>query len=190
MDWMGLYEKLVNTDTGFDLSIEEKLDSTEFLREILEDLGFEVRRGRASHIAKMGDPPYVTLIGHLDTVFPRGEPERRPFRVEGDIVKGPGVADMKGGAVILLKAIEDYLRIGKKLSLAVVLNVDEEIGSPEGRLDHYEMAENSRFVLSFETGRKDGDVVIGRKGIASLKLKVIGRSGHASMPQSGINALL
>ncbi len=190
MNWIEIYEKLVNTDTGFELDVDEKLRSTEFVAEILREMGFDVRTGRASHIAVLGDPPYVTLIGHLDTVFKRGEPQRRPFKRDGDVVKGPGVADMKGGVVVMLESLDRFLKERKELSIAVVLNVDEEVGSPEGRFDHYEMAERSRFCLSFETGRKDEAIVLGRKGIASLKVSIIGKSGHASLPSSGANALI
>src|SRR4029453_15681776 len=47
----------------------------------------------------------ILLIGHLDTVFDKGEAARRPFRVEGDRAYGPGVADEKGGLVQALMAI-------------------------------------------------------------------------------------
>lgn len=188
--WLEVYEKLVNTDTSFELSIEEKLDATQFVADILKDMGFEVSRGRASHVAKMGDPPRVTLIGHLDTVFKRGEPSRRPFRVEEGVVKGPGVGDMKGGVVIMLMALEEALQGSKNLPLEVVLNVDEETGSDLGREDHLEAAKRSVFCLSFETGRKNGAVVIARKGIASLTVNISGRAGHASSPKSGANALI
>ncbi len=187
---MEIYEKLVNTDTGFEIPIGEKLERTEFLVDILRKMGFEVKRGKASHIVTLGDPPYVTLIGHLDTVFKKGEPQRRPFKVEGNLAMGPGVADMKGGIVVMLEALKRFLENGGNLSFEIVLNVDEEIGSPDGRVDHYEAAERSWFCLSFETGRKDGNVVVGRKGIAKLYVKVAGKSGHASMPESGANALL
>ncbi len=190
MNWLKIYERLVNTDTGFELSNDEKLRSTSFVSDILKNMGFEVRTSKASHIATFGEPPYVTLIGHLDTVFKKGEPSRRPFKKEGNVVKGPGVADMKGGVIVMLESLERFLNEKKKLSIAVVLNVDEEIGSPNGMFDHYEMAEKSWFCLSFETGRKDEAVVLERKGIASLKVSIIGESGHASLPNSGANALL
>src|SRR5690606_37245382 len=42
----------------------------------------------------------VLLLGHRDTVFPKGEPTRRPFAIKGSRAYGPGVADMKSGVVI------------------------------------------------------------------------------------------
>ncbi len=186
--WLELYEKLVNTDTGYDVSVEEKLNSTKFIAKVLEGFGFEIRTGKASHMGFMGESPYVTLIAHLDTVFKKGEVEERKFRVEGDVVYGPGVADTKGGVIVLLAALDVFLKKARDVSIAVVLNVDEEVGSPKGKEDHYNVAKNSRFCLSFETGRKNGAIVVQRKGIASLEVEVVGKAGHASKPSSGVNA--
>ncbi len=188
--WLELYEKLVNTDTGFEVPIEEKLQRTQFIADILSDMGFEVKRGKASHIATAGDPPYITLIGHLDTVFNEEVLKGWKFEMEGDVVRGPGVADMKGGIIVLLASLEEFLKETRNVPIAVVLNVDEEIGSPMGKEDHYEMAKKSLFCLSFETGRKDMGIVMSRKGIATMNLVVYGKAGHASLPQHGANALV
>ena len=188
--WFEIYERLVNTDTGYERSIEEKIKETTFIGEILEDLGMNVRTGKASYIATKGEPPFVTLIGHLDTVFKKGEPIIRPFRVEGNVAFGPGVADMKGGVVLILATLEEFLKSTKNLPVAVVLNVDEEIGSPKGKIDHYEMAKSSFFCLSYETGRKNEAIVLERKGIAALEVEMKGKAGHASIPESGANAMI
>jgi glutamate carboxypeptidase len=42
----------------------------------------------------------IMLMGHRDTVFPKGEPTRRPFKIENGKAYGPGVADMKAGLVM------------------------------------------------------------------------------------------
>ncbi len=188
--WIGIYERLVNTDTGYEVGIEEKLDRTSFVSDILKDMGFEVKRGKASHIAWRGNPPYIAFIGHLDTVFKLGEPERRPFEISNGVVKGPGVADMKGGVILLLMTLERIVDEFRNVPIGVVLNVDEEIGSNFSAEDHLDMAAKSRFCLSFETGRGTWKVVTSRKGIANLVLRVKGKSGHASMPRSGANAIV
>ena len=53
-----------------------------------------------------GETPSVLLIGHLDTVFPAGTIDERPFRLDGDRATGPGVFDMKAGIVIMAAALE------------------------------------------------------------------------------------
>lgn len=188
MKWIEIYEKLVNTDTGPDLSMEEKLNRTSFLAEILEKLGFRVERRKAAHVAFLGEPPYVTLIGHLDTVFPEGESRKRPFSVDGSIARGPGVCDMKGGVVILLEALERFLK-EDEANLCVVLNVDEELGSPVSRDTFEEIAAMSSHCLSFEPGRENGELISSRKGIISLWLFAHGKKGHASRPDEGVNAI-
>ena len=44
----------------------------------------------------------VLLLGHTDTVYPRGTLQSFPFRVDGGRARGPGVADMKGGLLLML----------------------------------------------------------------------------------------
>ena len=72
----------------------------------------------------------VMFIGHTDTVFPTGTVEKRPFRAEGDMCYGPGVADMKNGDVAMY-LIAKHLdpRALEKLNICMIYNPDEEIGS-------------------------------------------------------------
>lgn len=126
--WLKLYEKLVNTDTGFDIDLSTKLKRTSFIAEILQKMGFEVHQEEAAHVALIGREPYLTLIGHLDTVFKEGESQRRPFQIKENLVYGPGAADMKGGIVTLLATCELARKAGID-NLCVILNVDEELGS-------------------------------------------------------------
>ncbi|PLV58723.1 M20 family metallopeptidase [Thermotoga sp. KOL6] len=189
MEWMKIYERLVNTDTGPDISIDEKLNRTFFLAEILEELGFKVEREDAAYVAFHGHPPYITLIGHLDTVFPEGESKKRPFKVEGNIAKGPGVCDMKGGIVVLLESIKRFLE-GDDANLCIVLNVDEEIGSPFSQSTFEKIAEKTSYCLSFEPGRENGEFVSSRKGILALSVFVHGKKGHASRLDEGVNAII
>ena len=190
MEWKELYEKLVNTDTGRDVDKEEKVEKTRFVAGILKDLGFKVEEKDGAFMGIMGNPPYTTLIGHLDTVFPRGEPERRPFRIEGDKALGPGVADMKGGIVVLIEALKKFLEEKGQGNLCVVLNLDEELGSPWSRKVFEEVRKDTKYCLSFEPGRENGSFVSSRRGIASLLIEVAGKKAHASRLDLGANAIL
>ena len=71
----------------------------------LESLGYRVTKlgqvGGARHIyarpaARKKHAPLQLLIGHYDTVWPLGTVSERPFTVDGNIIRGPGVFDMKG----------------------------------------------------------------------------------------------
>lgn len=187
--WLELLERLVNTDTGFDLDNSTKLERTQFVADILKDYGFHVHRESAAHVALKGKPPYLTLIGHLDTVFKEGEASRRPFTLQDNVARGPGVADMKGGAVLLVAVVEEAMR--KNLDgLCVVLNVDEELGSKESRETFEKYARESVCCLSFEPGGIHKELVASRKGIASLNIEVKGVKGHASRLEEGANAIV
>ncbi|MCS7175767.1 M20 family metallopeptidase [Pseudothermotoga sp.] len=187
--WLDLFERLVNIDTGFDLDVETKLSRTRFVMDSLKKLGFEVHEEKAAHVAEKGQPPYLTLIGHLDTVFKEGEAIRRPFKVENGVAKGPGVADMKGGVIVLLATVEEALKENLD-GLCVVLNVDEELGSKESRNTFENYARKSVCCLSFEPGGINGEIVTSRKGIASLDIVVKGVKGHASRLEEGANAIV
>lgn len=187
--WLNIYERLVNTDTGFDISCGEKLRRTLFVLDILKDMGFSTTKTRAAFVGKLGNPPYKTLIGHMDTVFPEKEAEKRPFKLESGVVRGPGAADMKGGVITALATLQRAVSEGIS-DVCVILNVDEELGSKESREIFSEIAEQSKCCLSFEPGRENNGLVISRKGIASLQLEVRGISGHASRLEEGANAVV
>ena len=124
-------------------------------------------------------PKQLMLMGHFDTVFPRAECQ--PFRVEGDIAHGSGVCDMKGGIAVMLHALSDVLpKIDQdKYSVKVVLNPDEEIGSPESGAFILQTAKESFAALSFEPARKGGGLTCERKGVTSFKLRTTGVRGHS-----------
>jgi len=134
----------------------------------------------------------VLLLAHLDTVFDHGEAARRPFRVEGTRAFGPGVADAKGGVVLVLHALELLRARGRAnfKTLTVLFNPDEEKGSLGSRELIRSLASESEQVLSFEP--PDGErVIVATSGIAFVELKVKGRAAHAgSAPEKGRNAVL
>jgi len=187
--WLNLYKKLVNTDTGFDIDLQTKLSRTSFIAQELKQMGFSVFPEEAAYVGLIGDGPYLTLIGHLDTVFKEGEAQKRPFRVENDVVRGPGAADMKGGVITLLATVEKALKDGIE-SLCVILNVDEELGSKTSKITFERYAVQSLCCLSFEPGGINGEIVSSRKGIASMSLVVKGKKGHASRLEEGANAIV
>lgn len=122
----------------------------------------------------------VVLMGHRDTVFPKGEAARRPFRIEGGRAYGPGVADMKAGLVMNAFLLAAHHRAGgAPVPLVGLFTSDEEIGSPACRAIIEETARGARAVLNAEPGRPSGNVVTGRKGGVFMRLVVHGRAAHS-----------
>ncbi|HLT02414.1 MAG TPA: M20 family metallopeptidase, partial [Geminicoccaceae bacterium] len=134
---------------------------------------------------------HVLLLGHRDTVFPRGTVAKRPFRVEGDRAYGPGVADMKAGLVMNAFVLEAFARFdGTARPVVNLVTSDEEIGSPASRPVIEETARGARAVFNAEPGRPSGAVVTGRKGAMFLAFEVTGKAAHSGgAHEQGISAI-
>lgn len=145
-------------------------------------------------ISNRKDPSHfdVLLIGHLDTVFPKGTAAARPFKVEGDRAYGPGVADMKNGIIAIYAALTDISPAAlDKLSIGVLHNPDEEIGSIHSSAWIVDVAKKAERVLVCESARADGSLVNRRKGYANFTLEFKGVAAHAgNEPQKGRSAVL
>ena len=127
------------------------------------------------------------LLAHIDTVFPLGTVEERPFSVDDGVARGPGVFDMKAGIVIAAEAIE-MARDGAGVSLLVTS--DEELGSPSSRSVIESLARQAGFVLITEPSL-DGEVKTARRGAAQYRLRFTGRAAHAGLePEMGRSALV
>lgn len=132
----------------------------------------------------------VLLLGHRDTVFPQGEPTRRPFTIKGSRAYGPGVADMKGGIVISAFVAAAFAECGGlSAPLMMLTTSDEEIGSPSSRPVIEAAARESRCVFNAEPSRlpvgsdfaKDHrqSVTSGRKGGVFMRAEFTGKPAHS-----------
>ncbi|MFB0490281.1 glutamate carboxypeptidase [Methylobacterium sp. OAE515] len=121
----------------------------------------------------------VVLMGHRDTVFPKGEVAHRPFRIADGRAYGPGVADMKAGLVMNAFVLAAFHHAGAPVPLVGLFTSDEEIGSPACRPIIEETARGARAVLNSEPGRPTGNVVTGRKGGVFMVLEVRGKAAHS-----------
>jgi glutamate carboxypeptidase len=135
----------------------------------------------------------VLLLGHRDTVFPKGEPQRRPFTIREDRAYGPGVADMKGGLVIEAFVAAAFAACGGLDAPLVMLTTsDEEIGSPFSRPLIEAAAREARCVFNAEPSRlpvgsefgrdRRQSITSGRKGGVFMRAQFTGRPAH-----SGVN---
>lgn len=125
----------------------------------------------------------ILLLGHRDTVFPKGEAARRPFRIEAGRAYGPGVADMKAGLVANSFVLAALARFGgAPAPLVALYTSDEEIASPSSSPAILNEARQALAVFNTEPGRANGNVVTERRGCIFLRVDVTGRSAH-----SGVN---
>lgn len=139
----------------------------------------------------------VLLIAHMDTVYPRGMAAKQPFRVDGDRAYGLGIADDKQGVALILHVVDLLARNGFNdyAQLGVLINGDEEVGSPGSGAFLTQLGTEYDAVFSFEGGGSaaadGGDMVrLATSSIAIVEMKVTGKASHAgAAPHLGRNAL-
>ncbi len=136
-------------------------------------------RARFPH-QKQGEPG-ILIVGHFDTVHPRGTLQKLPFRREGNKCYGPGIYDMKGGNYLSLEAIRQLMRanVTTPLPITVLFTPDEEVGTPSTRDIIEAEAARNKYVLVPEPGRANNGVVTGRYAIARFNLETVGKPSHA-----------
>ena len=134
----------------------------------------------------------VLLLGHTDTVHPRGSKERNPTRIEDGRLYGCGTFDMKANIVLMLEVLRAFteLELAPKNPLTILLSCDEEIGSYSGREIVEREAAAAEFCLVCEPSAA-GKVKTGRKGTGMFRLKTHGIPAHAGLePEKGASAIL
>jgi glutamate carboxypeptidase len=144
-------------------------------------------------IARRPSAPIQVLLNiHLDTVYPPDSPFQSAWQ-EGDMLRGPGVADAKGGLAVMLTALEAFERCpdAQRIGWRVLLNPDEEIGSPGSASLLGETARDCQFGLLFEPALPDGALVDRRRGSGNFSIIVRGRAAHVGRDfDAGRSALL
>jgi glutamate carboxypeptidase len=131
----------------------------------------------------------VALIGHHDTVFPRGTAARRPLALSSTRCTGPGVADMKGGLVVAAHAARLLATGSRPFAKLELVSWPDEESRPTAppTLDRLRGVDA---VLCLECGRPDGAVVSARKGALWFRIAAKGRAAHAGVdPEVGRNAV-
>lgn len=200
-EFIRMWEQLVNIDTG--TGYGEGLNRmgglvVEFLRSVKADVEIipAIRPDEGYHIvarfAGKGKGRIMTMA-HMDTVFPVGTAEQRPFRMEGDWAYGPGVSDCKGSVLLCLFAMKlmQEMNCSDYEKITLLFNCDEETGSPGSRSLIQDLAKQHEYVLCCEPGQIGDGVVLWRKGSAVLKVETYGKAAHAgSAPEDGRNALV
>ncbi|MCP1469851.1 glutamate carboxypeptidase [Sphingobium sp. OAS761] len=153
-----------------------------------------IAHGRHLHLAVRPDAPVrLLLTGHMDTVFGIDHPFQKQRWQEPGILNGPGVADMKGGIAVMLAALL-ALEGGPEtpnFGYDVVINSDEEVGSPSSAALLRRIAMGKAAAFTYEPALPDGTLAGARAGSGNFSIIVTGRSAHAGRnPQDGRNALV
>ena len=159
----------------------------------LEEPG--LAHGRHLHLRVRPEAPVQLLLtGHMDTVFAADDPFQMVSPVSGGIVVGPGVNDMKGGIALMLGALIGFETSpdAANAGYSVVINADEEIGSPGSAPLIAASARGKQAALTYEpTLQPDGMMASSRPGSGNFAIAIRGRAAHAGRnPEDGRNAIL
>ncbi len=137
-------------------------------------------------------PITIALTGHYDTVFPASHAFQAPWR-EGDVLRGPGTADMKGGLSLMLAALQAFelLPGQKRVGYEVLMSPDEEVGSPGSAPLLADLGRRAHVGMTYEPAMADGALVDARKGSGNYSLSFRGRSAHVGRAfADGRNAVM
>jgi glutamate carboxypeptidase len=171
----------------------------------LEEIGFRVRlipgRETGGHLwarphSRASGAPFQILIGHTDTVWPEGTLHAMPVErdEEAGVLRGPGVFDMKAGLTQMVFALRAIRALGWEPSVTptLLLNSDEEIGSPESECHIIRLARRASRAIVLEPALGlEGRIKTTRRGAGLFEVQVTGKSSHAGMdPGAGASAIL
>ncbi len=196
---LDLLKTIVSVDSGSgDIPGGERVES--ILAERLKSIGAEVRSAPAE-VANVAPnlvavlhgtgKARVLIIAHVDTVYGPGTVAKRPIRIEGDRMYGPGVGDEKGGVVNAVVALEILHKLGFKdyATITLMLDGSEELGSPGSTELIKTLARQSDVEFNMEPGDPPDALTVWRKGGGDIVVQVRGRAAHAGMvPENGRNA--
>jgi len=135
----------------------------------------------------------ILLSGHYDTVYGSDHPFQQCAQLDAVTLRGPGVADMKGGLVALLAALKAFEATPSSANVGweVVIGPDEEIGSGGTRPLLEAAARRCQVGLVFEPARENGDIVGSRKAVGRFRISSHGQAAHvANAREEGRNAIV
>lgn len=138
-------------------------------------------------------PTQLLFTGHMDTVFPVDHEFQQMRWLDDGTLNGPGVADMKGGISVMLAALRAAEASGSlsRTGYQILINSDEEVGSPSSAKRIAELARNKLAALTYEPALPDGTLAGARGGSGNFSIIFSGLSAHAGRnPDDGRNAVL
>jgi glutamate carboxypeptidase len=201
-EMVGLLVELARVETPSHVP-ESQSAVQSILQRVLKDLGFRIRkiRGRRTGGQLLAIPkrrvsgqPVQLMLGHCDTVWPIGTLKEMPVHQENGKLYGPGVYDMKAGLVQIVFAIKALRELNEVPTVEplILVNSDEEIGSPESKSTIQRLAKFADRALVAEPSLgPTGMLKTTRKGVGRFSIRVFGKASHAGLaPEKGASAIL
>jgi glutamate carboxypeptidase len=166
---------------------------------IARDLGGRIKRNKQKDFGDVIELRFgpsrssrkpVLLLGHLDTVWPLGTLKTMPWREEDGRYWGPGVLDMKAGVIMALTAVSILRQLQLARPVTLLLNSEEEVGSPVSRTITERLALQSEAVFVLEPAQGLA-YKTARKGVGQYNVQVTGVGAHSGVDfEKGHSAIL
>ena len=123
----------------------------------------------------------IVFTGHYDTVFPENSHFQKIRMIDDQTMNGPGVADMKGGILVMLEALKVFEAhsAASNVGYKILLSPDEEIGSPGSATMLHKLGKAADIGLTYEPALADGSMAGARKGSGNFAVIIRGRAAHA-----------
>ncbi|NYF78762.1 M20 family metallopeptidase [Granulicella arctica] len=170
-----------------------------FAAGVVRELGGRVKLHKQKHFGHVNEIRFgpvrstkkpILLLGHLDTVWPLGTLKTMPWQQKNGRFYGPGVLDMKAGVVMALAAVSVLRDLGLSRPVTLLLNSEEEVGSPISRPITEKLALKSAAVFVLEPAQGLA-YKTARKGIGHYTLRVDGVAAHSGVDfERGHSAIL
>jgi glutamate carboxypeptidase len=140
--------------------------------------------------SKIDSARSLLVLGHLDTVWPIGTLKTMPCRVGEGRLWGPGTLDMKAGVAMAFTAVEMLAEAGMlQREIVLLLNTDEELGSPISRPITERLAAGSAAVFVLEPAQGLA-YKTARKGTGNWRIEIEGVAAHAGVDfEKGASAI-
>lgn len=183
-NYKGLSEQMIALKKSFEVlgGTMKEVDLPSYT--VVDDHGIKSQKklGRALHIVKRPDASLQVLFaGHMDTVYSEHSSFQKVEDLDDIKLHGPGVCDMKGGLVVMLTALQALEKspYAEHIGWEIIINPDEEIGSPGSHGLYQQAASRAHLGLLFEPSHMDGSIVSSRAGSMKLSILVKGKAAHA-----------
>jgi len=195
-EMLSVLEKIVNMDSASEY--KKGADAVgDFLSQKFSEIGLEVEKvpqekyGNHVICRLKSEGDNTLIIGHFDTALPKGTPKKRPFKIKGNKGYGCGVADMKAGVIAAFFAIKSILETTEiRPNITVILNSDEEPGSPTSREVIFKEVPKATRAFIMEPNRNNS-IVTRQKGVGIFTFTTKGVAAHAGAePEKGCNAIV
>ena len=201
MDYIQILKDLITIDTSVPpgLNYEKALD---YLEPLFKQANCETEKihiprehaggneGRVNLLAhcRCQGKPRLIFYCHVDVVPAQGWEAFVP-RVESGKIYGRGAADMKGGIIALLLALENVKQKPLNYDISAMITTDEEVGQADQIRYLGRFLQPFSGTYFFDLDSSFGHVVIASLGAIQLDIKVKGKSVHSGLAHLGENAV-